>query len=114
MDAINPDLLHDLRRGLETKIGKDNAITSQKICEALKNRGYNVNGATLRSHIHHLRTGEKMFICGDNSGYYVPKNEIEAENQIRSINSRIKELTEVAESLKASYRIKFSQIEIGF
>jgi len=109
--SINPDLLSDLRYGLSLRIGKERAITSSKIIQELKvKRGYkNLTGATIRAHIHSLRTNERMFICGDSNGYYVPKNEIEATHQIKSLQSRIREMTEVAECLKESYRKKFSQ-----
>lgn len=107
--SINPDLLSDLRYGLSHRIGKENAITSGKIIEALSKKGYYLTGAVIRAHIHYLRTYDKLFICGDSNGYYLPKNEIEATHQLRSLQSRIKEMTEVVECLKESYRKKFSQ-----
>ena len=109
---IDEQLLRIIKRGLSDKVGKSQAITSAKIVEALKSKGFTISGAILREHINHLRTIEGLFICGDNSGYYLAANEDEAVHQIKSLQSRVNEIQKVIESLKDSYKNKFSQYHL--
>jgi len=114
MGEINSLLLEKLKIGLANHKGKPNAITSKEIVEKLKPAFPGINGATIRVHVHYLRTVEKVFICADSSGYYTPDNEIEAKHQLASIRSRIKELREVDIAQKEAYQKTFGQYAIDF
>lgn len=89
---IDNRVLEALEKGLSNHKGKQNAITSAKIVEAMKPTHPTITGSDIRRHINYLRTVEKIFICADSSGYYLPAHEIEAKHQLASIQSRIKEL----------------------
>lgn len=111
MSTIDQALITALKAGFKAHRGKRNAIISADIIAALKKVGFEgLSGAKIREHVHYLRTEEKLFICGDTSGYYIAENEIEADHQIASLTSRIREITEVRDSLK---KIREAQINIA-
>jgi nucleoside-triphosphatase THEP1 len=106
---IDEQLLSKIHAGLSTKVGKGKAITSKEIVSKLKERGFKIDGAILREHIHELRM-RGHFICGDSSGYYLAANQIEAKKQISSLSSsRIKQQQEVLTSLQKTYTNLFKQ-----
>jgi nucleoside-triphosphatase THEP1 len=105
---IDEQLLSKIHAGLSTKVGKGKAITSKEIVSKLKERGFKIDGAILREHIHELRM-RGHFICGDSSGYYLAANQIEAKKQISSLSSRIKQQEEVLTSLQKTYTNLFKQ-----
>jgi len=105
---IDEQLLSKIHSGLSYRVGKDRAITSKEIISKLKERGFKIDGAILREHIHELRM-RGHFICGDSSGYYLAANQIEAKKQISSLSSRIKQQQEVLTSLQKTYTNLFKQ-----
>ena len=105
---IDEILLSKIHSGLSYRVGKDRAITSEEIVLKLKERGFRINGAILREHIHELRM-QGHFICGDGSGYYMAANQIEAKEQISSLSGRIKQQQEVLTSLQKTYTNLFKQ-----
>ena len=61
------DLVPTIVKGLSTKLGKDNAITSTKICKAV-----NITGPRLRKIINHIRIKNLLpALCSTSSGYFV-------------------------------------------
>lgn len=102
MTTLTPyeiEVINLIEKGIITHVGKGNAVTSKYIISKMKERGYKINGAVVRNAMHYLRTVRKHFICGDNLGYYIASNAEEKEHQIKSLSSRIREITEVRDAL---------------
>lgn len=56
--------------GLETKIGKEKAVTSTYICKKIKERGERIHPARLRKIIHEIRiTGKVENLIATSKGY---------------------------------------------
>ena len=73
-------------KGLEKKIGKEKAVTSTKICEAL-----NLKAPRLRKIINHIRINNLIFgLCSSSNGYFIADNEKELNEYIISLKQRIK------------------------
>lgn len=104
-------MINLIAKGLSTKIGKANAITSRDIISAMRDRGYKITGAELREIIHELRVKRGMLICGDSSGYYMAKNEMESIQQIKSMKSRIKAIQEACNGLQKAHQETFKQAQ---
>lgn len=111
---IDNRILEALKAGLARRKGKQSAITSAQIVEKMKPNFPSINGAVIRQHINYLRTVEKVFICADSSGYYLPAHEIEAKHQLASIQSRIKELRLVDIAQKEAFQKLFGQSSMLF
>ena len=61
-------------RGLRTKIGKDQSITSKEIISALTKTGHKVNGARVRKIINHIRiNGIIRNLIATSNGYHISK-----------------------------------------
>ncbi len=76
--------------------------------KVLENR-YGVGGATIRDAVHHLRTIDREPICSDSTGYYFPKNRMEAQHTIAQLRSRVKEINEVANAIENYFRQETQQ-----
>ena len=71
------------------KVGKENALKARQLGEE----------RDVRYIVSSLR--KKNFpICSGDEGYWIARNEIEKEESLRKINSRIAELTAVSEGLR--------------
>tara|TARA_R110002020_G_scaffold341905_1_gene556474 strand:+ start:224 stop:595 length:372 start_codon:yes stop_codon:yes gene_type:complete len=89
-------IVDDLLKGLGARIGKDNAITSTKICESLM-----VAPARLRKMINYIRvTNQLAGLCSSKKGYFVAKNIEELEDYMISLKQRIKSQVDVLNALE--------------
>ena len=89
-------IVDDLLKGLGARIGKDNAITSTKICESLR-----VTAARLRKIINYIRvTNQLPGLCSSKKGYFVAKNIEELEDYMISLKQRIKSQVDVLNALE--------------
>jgi hypothetical protein len=88
-------------RGLNSHVGKSNAISSSDIKKALKTK-YNINlySTRLRKIVNYLRINDIVpFLCSCGKGYYIGTNE-DVLNTIQSLNERISSMQNVVNSLK--------------
>lgn len=89
-------IVDNLLKGLGARIGKDNAITSTKICESL-----NVTAARLRKMINYIRiTNQLPGLCSSKKGYFVAKDIKEIEDYIISLKQRIKSQVDVLNAIE--------------
>ena len=70
-------------------VGRENALKARQLGEE----------RDIRYIVSNLRK-KNYAICSGNEGYWIAKNEFEKTESLGKINSRIKELTAVAEGLK--------------
>lgn len=98
--------------GLERCVGKKKAASTKFIIGKLKAEGIDITGPKLREYIHYLRKYRKMFIVGDDAGYYLAEKYDERVRQIKSLKSRINEITEVYEALLSCHKSQNKQQEI--
>ena len=90
------DKVATIMKGLSNKIGKDNAVTSSKICEAM-----NLSGPRLRKIINHIRIYNLVpALCGSSKGYYVAKDKDELDQYLISLKQRISAQIKVLHSLE--------------
>ena len=83
-------------KGLQTKIGKQKAVTSTKICDAL-----NIKGPRLRKMINHIRVNNLLVgLCSSSNGYFIAENEKEINEYIISLKQRIKAQVDVLNALE--------------
>ena len=109
LDAIDQDLLQRISAGLQKCQGVRNAITAAKMLEKLKAEGFKkANPVQIRKIIHYLRAQRLLLICGDTNGYYVAANTEEAQRQISSMLSRIREIHEACEGIQEMAAQQFS------
>ena len=83
-------------KGLQSKQGKEMAISGTKICQAL-----NIKKVRLRKIINHIRiTNQLPALCSCSTGYFVAKNIYEMQDYIISLKQRIKAQVDVLNSLE--------------
>ncbi len=105
---------HDLiERGLLNHVGRQNAITNNEIRAALRSKGVVLSQAEVRDIIHDLRK-RKLFIVGDNSGYYIASTSYEREQWLKTMSSRIREMQDVYRELLQVHSNKSQQITINY
>jgi len=92
-------------KGLKTKIGKRNAISSSKIIEAMsKYSSIPLNGARLRKIINYIRKNYIPRLCATSDGYYVANTKEELKEYRDSLKERIDAITEIFNIIDAEYR----------
>jgi len=90
------DLVPTIVKGLSSKLGKDNAITSTKICKAV-----NITSPRLRKIINHIRINNLLpALCSTSNGYFVATNIYEMQDYIISLKQRIKAQVDVLNALE--------------
>jgi hypothetical protein len=91
LNDIELELLPMFVKGLETKIGAENAITNDAIRKAFKEKlGLPIPDFRVRKIINHIRiNGLVPLLCANSKGYYVAKNGHEINNYIKGLNERI-------------------------
>lgn len=87
--------------GLKSHIGRENAITASEIVSKLRLKGYDINQTKLWEIVRELRTKDRIFICADGKGYYLPASEDEKDHQIKSLQSRRREIQETLDALES-------------
>lgn len=99
-EPIDIRMVDRVQDGLSRRIGKSLAITGKRIKAILKAEGYKgVSDSKIREVIHYLRTERGLFICAEETGYYMANTQEEREHQIASLSSRIREIQEVKDAL---------------
>ena len=83
-------------KGLGARIGKNNAITSSRICDKM-----NLTAVRLRKIIHFIRVNGLLFgLCSNSKGYYMASNLQEFEECIISLKQRIRSQVDVLNELE--------------
>ena len=83
-------------KGLGARIGKNNAITSSRICDKM-----NLTAVRLRKIIHFIRINGLLFgLCSNSKGYYMASNLREFEECIISLKQRIRSQVDVLNELE--------------
>ena len=83
-------------KGLGARIGKNNAITSSRICDKM-----NLTAVRLRKIIHFIRINGLLFgLCSNSKGYYMASNLQEFEECIISLKQRIRSQVDVLNELE--------------
>ena len=83
-------------KGIGKRIGKENAVTSNIICDKM-----NLIGVRLRKIIHFIRINNLVSgLCSNSKGYYIAKNIKELEDNNKSLQQRIASQIEVLNSLE--------------
>lgn len=71
-------LLPILKKGLETKKGKANAVTGKQIIEGLRSHGLKVNTKSMIMLINYIRTNDLIEgLMASGTGYYIANSELE-------------------------------------
>lgn len=76
-------------RGLKTKVGEHNAITSTKMIKALRDRGHKLDGARLRKIIHVIRVkGLVPCLVASSKGYWIETSFEKLKEYKKSLKKR--------------------------
>lgn len=87
-------------RGLQTKIGKQNAITNKKIIDRLKSIKIKTTPSRVRKMIHHIRiTGLVERLIATSRGYYITNDKKEMEDYVESLIQRSESIMSIAKQL---------------
>ena len=94
-------------RGLQKRIGKNNAITNAEMCRKLNNHFYlnspsykKITGARIRKIINHIRINDAIScLVSTSKGYYVSKDRKELNTYIESLNKRATAILAVARAI---------------
>lgn len=76
----------------------NNPIYSKEI-----ERRLGISGVIVREIVHRSRTEDNLPICSGATGYFMPRNKIEAQRTIKSLYSRAKQNREAAEGIEKHY-----------
>tara|TARA_R100000655_G_scaffold91646_1_gene132484 strand:- start:4458 stop:4829 length:372 start_codon:yes stop_codon:yes gene_type:complete len=83
-------------KGIQKRIGKENAVTSKIICDKM-----NLIGVRLRKIIHYIRVKNLISgLCSNSKGYYVAKNIKELEDNNKSLQQRIASQIDILNALE--------------
>lgn len=94
-----------LVRGLQTKIGKDNAITSTDMITAMKKYNHKIGGAKLRKLIQYIRmTGLVERLVATSKGYYICNREDEMNAYIESLLQRSAQINMIAKQMDFQFK----------
>lgn len=104
-------------RGLKIRIGKSKAITNKKMCEALNEKGYEINAPRLRKIVHDIRANDLLpLLLSTSKGYFVAENEKQTKDWCESMKQRISSQTVVLQAIKRQFdqqQREYSQTELG-
>lgn len=91
-----------IAKGLETKIGKKNSISSKQIINAMKeSRSISLAEPTLRKMINYIRTKKLVKgLCAHGRGYFVASSKEEITDYITSLEQRISSQMMMLNSIK--------------
>ncbi len=100
-------LMPAMIRGLQKRIGKENAITNAEMCKRLNGHFYlnsssyeKITGARIRKIINHIRLYDKVScLVSSSKGYYVTNNVDDINRYIESLEKRAKAIFSVASAL---------------
>lgn len=102
-------LLPLLVRGLQTKIGRTNAVTNKHIVTSLKPT-YKITDARVRKIINHIRTNDLIpGLIATSDGYFIASTEAELLEYEESLKGREDAIREVRVSIARQRRIIYQQ-----
>jgi len=87
-------------KGLEKKLGKDQAITNKKMRACLKETGIKVSAPRIRKIINYIRrTNLVPCLVSTSKGYFVSSDKEELENYIQSLSERAEAILAIRKAL---------------
>jgi hypothetical protein len=91
-------------KGLQTKVGKENAITNKRMRERLEAHGISVPDSRVRKIINHIRiNGLVKCLCSTSKGYFVAKDEQEVKDYLEGLGQRIREQERIYDSIEHQF-----------
>lgn len=106
-------LLPLLIEGLQTKLGRENAVTNKHIVNALKG-AYKLNEARVRKIINHIRTNDLVpGLIATSEGYFIATTETELLEYEESLKGREDAIREVRLSIARQRLILYQQAREG-
>lgn len=97
-------------RGLITKVGKDNAVTNNRIVAAMKQAGYRISDTRVRKIINHIRiNGLVQGLIATSEGYYIATSEKELAEYEESLLGRESAIRAVRLSIAKQRRDMFNK-----
>lgn len=106
-------LLPLLVKGLQTKLGRENAVTNKHIVDALKG-ACKLNEARVRKIINHIRTNDLVpGLIATSEGYFIATTEAELLEYEESLKGREDAIREVRLSIARQRRILYQQAREG-
>ena len=98
-------LLPIMVKCLSNKVGKEKAITNEKMCEKMMKHGYIISTARVRKIINHIRiNGLIECLMATNYGYYITKDKKEMIDYISSLSGRIDAIQAVKNEMEEQMR----------
>lgn len=99
-DYEQKTLLPIVIKGLLTKKGEINAITSTEIVSKLKGLNYKIDSARVRKLVNFIRTNNLIYnLIATSKGYYIASSENECRSFIRSLDQRINSIITVRDAM---------------
>ncbi len=106
-------LLPLLVRGLQTKLGRESAVTNKHIVNALKGT-CKLNEARVRKIINHIRTNDLVpGLIATSEGYFIATTEAELLEYEESLKGREDAIREVRLSIARQRRFLYEQAREG-
>ncbi len=103
-----------LVQGLQTKVGKQSAVTNKYIVSKLKDR-YKITEARVRKIINYIRiTGLVPCLIATSDGYYIAQSNDEVRDYESSLYGRENAIREVRLSLDRQRVEKFQDLKLDF
>ena len=100
-DYEKEQLLPLVVEGLRVRIGKDKAITNDRMVMALQARGPKITPPRLRKIIHEIRIkGDVPFLIATSRGYYVSHDKAEIRDYVESLHQRAESILSIAKQLE--------------
>lgn len=94
-------LLPLMVKGLKTKVGVNNSITSTEIVKILKAAGYKIDPARVRKLVNHIRVNNEIYnLVATGKGYHVATSESECRLFIKSLDERINSIITVRDAMQ--------------
>lgn len=100
-DYESTELLPAIIRGLETKVGKENAITNVKMIGGLRAHGYKgLSEVRIRKIINHIRVkGIIRNLIASNRGYWIENDLQERKRYVSSVRQRAEAMMAILNSI---------------
>lgn len=113
LTAKEQQLIQPFIAGLRTKVGKQNAVTSDQIAAGIKMYcGVKVDGPRIRKIINYIRlNGLVPGLMASSEGYYIATKPEELDEYIESLKGRITAISAVYSSIKKQKELMFQKKE---
>jgi len=98
-DYEKDTLLPLLVKGLNSKIGVENAITNGQIVRSMTEKGYKITSVRVRKIINYIRIKHLVYnLLSSSKGYYRSNDPEEIKKYVKSLMQRSTAIEEVAKS----------------